>query len=162
MNSSKAALVGSEGGHPKDRTTSTNEGNRPVDDKQLTQLAEHITSNFNLATIALKTRVDCERDGDDFIPLDTAELIGVYRELLTCAVEADSADLDVYFREWMTTIREDGEEVFLPHAAAKPDDYRNALMVAAAEVSALRDALQDSMGTFVALTRQARNVGCDL
>lgn len=117
-------------------------------------LAEHIAGNFSLDDVTLKTRVDCERDGDDFIPLDVAKLLDVHQQILDIV---DTVEEVFPVGEWaLTLIRADGEEVFIPYRKATPEDYANALMVAAAEVRALQEAAQDAVGIFIALAQQAR------
>ncbi|MEV4245245.1 hypothetical protein AB0J63_17745 [Streptosporangium canum] len=152
MNSSKAALVGSEGGHRHHPTVHTTGGTRPMDHQAL---AEHIAGNFGLDVITLKTRVDCERELGDFIPLDPTHLLTIYQELVKAAGAAD-ADLDVYVQHLLTVIRADGEEALLPEYLAAAGDYRNALLTCAATVYALQEEAKNTMARFIALTRQAR------
>ncbi|MFD8556640.1 hypothetical protein ACFV1N_05015 [Streptosporangium canum] len=153
MNSSKAALVGSEGGHRHHPTIHTTGGTRPMDHQAL---AEHIAGNFGLDAITLKTRVDCERELGDFTPLDPTRLLTIYQELVKAAGDADDADLDVYVQHLLTVIRTDGEEALLPEDLAAAGDYRNALLTCAATVYTLQEEAKNTMARFIALTRQAR------
>lgn len=126
-----------------------------MDTTQLNELARHITANYSLDTIIMKTRCDREEDGEQFTPLDPAELLEVHEELQRCRAEADETNLITPEQRLIETLDEDGGEVYIKVAAATPADWENALMVTAAEVSALQDATQDAIERFVSIARQA-------
>lgn len=148
VTNNKAALARIEGGHPQNPTPTRRA--TPVDNHQLLDLAEHITANFALDNIMIKTRVEYEHDLESFTALDSMDLLAIYHDLLTVTRKYKQ---DVPASPCYPFIREDGEEVLVDENSLTPELGVNCLLTAAAEFLALRAAAQSVIEKFVAIYR---------
>ncbi|WP_214322066.1 hypothetical protein [Nonomuraea sediminis] len=120
-----------------------------MDNRQLLDLAERITANLALDPILIKTRAECERDDLEFFPLDTMELLSLYRDLTTVARKTSR---DVILSRAYPYIQEDGRNAY---TEVEPELAVNCMLTAAAQILALREAADFIVEEFIAIYRIA-------